>query len=114
MYSDASGSGWGGFNQTTNTRTGGKWSANEREFHTNVLELKACQLTIYSFSKDIRDTRIGIFMDNTTSCAYINKYGGRHSELDSIAHETRFWCIERNIFLSAAHILGKESVDVDQ
>lgn len=114
LYSDASGSGWGGFNETENIRTGGKWSAREREFHINVLELKACQLTIYSFCKDIRNTHIRIFMDNTTSCAYINKYGGKHYELDSVAREIWFWCIERNIFLSAAHIPGKENVDADQ
>jgi hypothetical protein len=53
-------------------------------------------------------------MDNTTSCTYINKYGDKHSQLDSIAREIWFWCIERNIFLSAAHIPGKENVDADK
>ena len=53
-------------------------------------------------------------MDNTTSCAYINKLGGKSPELDSLAREIWFWCIERKIHISAAHVPGKENCIADE
>ena len=50
-------------------------------------------------------------MDNSTSCSYINKFGGRTPELNSVACDIWVWCIERNIYLSAAHIPGIENCE---
>ena len=49
-----------------------------------------------------------------TSCSYINKLGGKTEELDSIAREIWFWCIDRHIHLSAAHVPGKDNHEADQ
>ena len=53
-------------------------------------------------------------MDNTTSCSYINKLGGKTSELDSLAREIWFWCLDRYIHLSAAHVPGIDNHEADE
>jgi hypothetical protein len=52
--------------------------------------------------------------DNTTACAYINKFGGRKSELNLIAREIWKWCFTHSIHLSAAHIPGVENTTADK
>ena len=114
IYSDSSTKAWGAFNKTDNIRTNGAWSEIEQTEHINVLELTACQLAVKSFCKNITGKHVRIFMDNSTSCAYINKFGGRVHKLDSIAREIWFWCIERRIHLSAAHVPGVENCEADE
>ena len=53
-------------------------------------------------------------MDNTTSCSYINKFGGKTPVLDSIARDIWFWCIDRHIHLSAARVPGKDNCEADE
>ena len=53
-------------------------------------------------------------MANTTSCAYVNKFGGRTSELDTIAREIWVWCLDRNIHLSAAYLPGIQKKEADE
>ena len=78
LYTDASMEGWGAFNKTSGIKTGGRWSVKEQGAHINILELKACQLALLTFCKDLCNVHVRIFMDNTTSCAYINKFGGKN------------------------------------
>lgn len=113
LFSDASKKGWGAYNETEDIRTGGKWSLTEQESHINILELKACQLCLHTFCKNRDNIHVRIYMDNTTSCAYISKFGGRTLELDTMAREIWFWCMERHIFLSAAHVPGKDNCEAD-
>ena len=40
------------------------------------------------------------------SCANVNKYVGKKLELDLVAPEIWLWCLERGIYLSAAHVPG--------
>ena len=47
------------------------------EHSMNLIELKACQLSLQSFCKDIANCHMRVYMDNITSCAYINKLGGK-------------------------------------
>ena len=113
LYSDASCKGWGAYNETNNIRTGGNWSVAEQEAHINILELKACELCLHTFCKNSNNIHVRIYMDNTTSCAYINKFGGRTSELDTIARTIWSWCRERHIYLTAAHVPGKDNCEAD-
>lgn len=53
IYSDASKSGWGGYDKTNNRKTEGIWSSEEKELHINILELKACQLTVMALCNNI-------------------------------------------------------------
>ena len=85
----------------------------EQDSHINIPELKACQLCLHTFCKNKDNTHVRMYMDSTTSCAYMNKFGGRTSELDTIAREIWFWCMERHIYLSAAHVPGKDNSEAD-
>ena len=114
LYTDASMEGWGAFNKTSGIKTGGRWSVKEQGAHINILELKACQLALLTFCKDLCNVHVRIFMDNTTSCAYINKFGGKTEELDEIAREIWLWCIDKGIHLSAAHLPGKMNQEADK
>lgn len=114
LYSDSSTKGWRAFNETDNIHTGGEWSAEDQTLHINILELKACQLTLQTFCKDMTHKQVRIYMDNTVSCSHITKFGERAPELDHIAREIWFWCTERNIHLSAAHVPRMENREADE
>ena len=103
----------GAYNETENIRTGGIWSVTKQESHINIRELKACQLCLHTFCKNSDNIHVRIYMDNTTSCAYISKFGGRTSELDTTAREIWIWCMGRHIYLSAVHIPGKDNCEAD-
>ncbi|XP_053383777.1 uncharacterized protein LOC128549987 [Mercenaria mercenaria] len=112
LYSDESSTGWGAYNKTEEKRIGGMWSLAEQALHINLLELKACHLNLLMFCKNARNQHIKIYMDNTTSCAYISKLGGKKS--NALAREIWFWCIERKLHLTAAHIAGHKNVEADK
>ena len=58
---------------------------------------------------------INIYIDNTTAVSYINPMGGALSlECNKIAREIWTWCIQRNIWVTAISLPGKENVDVDR
>ena len=57
---------------------------------------------------------VRILSDNTTTCAYINKFGGKKSDLNQIARELWLWCISNRIHLSAAHIPGHINDEADK
>ena len=114
LYSDSSNLGWGAYNKTSNIRTGGDWSVQEQELHINVLELKACQLALLTFCKQEHNIHVQIFLDNSTSVSYINKLGGKKTELNDIARSIWFWCIDRNIHLTAAHVAGVLNTEADE
>ena len=49
-------------------------------------------------------------MDNTKSCSYITKFGGRSDKLNMIS----FQCLERVIHLSVAHVPGVDNNEADE
>ena len=114
IHADASLQGYGACIKAENLKTNGVWSSEEQKLHINVLELKACKLALLAFCCHKHDIHVRIYTDNTTCCAYINKYGGKSSELDELAREIWLWCIDRHIHLSAAHIAGVENVEADK
>ena len=58
---------------------------------------------------------INIYIDNTTAVSYINAMGGTHSlERNKIAREIWTWCIQRNIWVTAISLPGKQNVDADR
>ena len=72
--SDVSLQGWGASCHTLTTV--GPWSMEERKFHINVLELKAAELAVISFTLKERDAiSVHICMDNTTALSYLMKMG---------------------------------------
>ena len=113
IYSDASLSGWGCYCEIG--RTGGHWDAIESKNHINVLELKAAYLALQCFAKDKNGIHIRLMMDNTTAVACVMKMGTSHSMLcNEMTQLIWGFCIERNIWLSAAFIPGKLNVEADE
>lgn len=66
-----------------------------------------------SFCKNVKNKHVRIYMDNTTSCAYINNFGGKIHDLDKLAREIWFWGIKQNIHITAAYIPGKQNCEAD-
>ena len=66
------------------------------------------------FAKDASECHIRILADNTTAVAYINKQGGRVQELYSLALDIWQFAIQRNIWLSAAHLPGALNHEADK
>lgn len=49
--------------------------------------------------------------DNTCAKAYINNMGGIKSEkMNILSRKIWFWCMNRNIWISADHVPGKNNV----
>ena len=112
VYSDASLTGWGGvFNSIT---TGGQWTEDESQNHINYLEILACFLTLKAFCSQIKNCHVKTMIDNTTAVSYINSMGGRSLTCNQITRELWVWCASHGIWLSAAHIPGKENVLADK
>ena len=83
--------------------------------HINALELKAALLGLKTLCPEMRNVHIQLQMDNITAVSYVREMGGSHSRLcNSIAYEIWHWCLNRNIWLSATHIPGRENTVADK
>ena len=103
ITTDASLSGWGA--ECQSITTGGMWSHIEAREHINYLELLATFLGLKTFAKTISNSHIRLRIDNTSAVSIINNMGTSHSEkCNSLAKQVWEWCIERQIWISAAHI----------
>jgi len=113
VHTDASLEGWGGTDGVS--EIGGRWKLDEVEsFHINGLELLACFLCLKALFNDAHSEHLLLKLDNTTAVAYINHKGGMRSETcNSLAKDIWFWAMERNIWLSAAHVPGDLNVIAD-
>ena len=112
ISSDASLTGWGG--AMNDISTGGSWQPSEAKHHINYLELLAAYFVLKSFLKDVKGTHIKMMIDNTTAVSVINNMGTCHSDpCNSIACKIWTLCEENCIWLTAAHIPGKDNVTAD-
>ena len=74
----------------------------------------AILLGLQPFAKDKSNKHIRIMCDNTTAVNVINHMGSSHSDpRTSMAKEIWEWCIDCKIWLSAAHIPGKQNLVAD-
>ena len=113
LYTDASNDGWGAVMGTS--KTGGKWNEAEASHHINYLELMAIFFGLKAFCSKEYSVHIQVYSDNTTAVNYINSMGGTHSmECHSVAKTIWLFCMERKIWLSAAHIPGKDNITADR
>ncbi|XP_078576213.1 uncharacterized protein LOC144861950 [Branchiostoma floridae x Branchiostoma japonicum] len=112
VETDASTVGWGGF--CNGIHTGGRWSAEEKTAHINVLELQAASMAVQAFCRDMESGHIRVRSDNSTVVAYLNHLGGTRSlDLLNVTLDLWQWCTDRNLSISAVHIPGKENVRAD-
>ena len=76
----------------------------------NYLELLAISHALQAFCFNCRNVHIEIQSDNVCAVSYVNDMGGMCSpSLDRLAGSVWNWCLERNIFISAVYIAGKET-----
>ena len=113
ISSDASLTGWGG--AMNNISTGGHWQPSEAKHHINYLERLAAYFVLKFFIKDVKGKHIKIMIDNTTAVSVINNMGTCHSYPCNSIIACKIWtpCEENRIWLTAAHIPGKEYVTAD-
>ena len=113
ITTDASSSGWGAVcNQSS---TGGLWSPVEKKEHINYLEMLTILFGLKTFANNKRDIHIRVMTDNTTAVSVINHMGTSHSlSCNDICTSIWQWCSIRNIWLSVAHIPGKENISADR
>jgi hypothetical protein len=114
IQTDASNQGWGFYVPADGTKAGARWAPESTHFHINVLELMAIEFALYSHCKNLQDTHIRIMSDNTTAIAAIYKQGSTKAfQCNLVARRIWLWCLDRNIWLSAAHIPGVDNVEAD-
>ena len=86
----------------------------EAQYHINYVEMLALYLALQTFAKGWANTHIRVMCVNTTTVNVINHMGTSHSDsCNSLAKEIWEWCIARNIWLSIAHIPGKQNLFAD-
>lgn len=113
IYTDASLTGWGCSSEIG--RTGGHWDSVEAQNSINVLELKAALLALQSLVKDKSNLHIRLMMDNTTAVACVSKMGTSHSvACNLVTQDIWKFCIQHNLWLSAAYVPGKLNVEADE
>ena len=69
LFTDASSSGWGA--QLGSCSTQGQWSASQRSWHINVLEMKAVINAVRDFLPHLRSRVVCLMCDNAVTVAYI-------------------------------------------
>ena len=83
--------------------------------HFNVLELIAVLFGLKSLHSHLRQTHIKVLSDKTAAVCAINNMGTCKSLLcDQEVKRIWSWAIEREIFITVAHIPGILNVETDQ
>ena len=113
VITDSSDNGWGAVCGSDSTR--GLWSISERIDHTNIKETRAVLLGLQVYVKNYTHETIRCLTDNTTAVAYVNHKGGsKNTACDDIAKDIWEFCEQRDLWVTAAHIPGKENVEADR
>lgn len=112
ITTDASKVGWGALCNAVSS--GGNWTAIEAEHHINYLEMLAILLGLQTFTKSRCKIHVRIMTDNTTAISVLNKMGTSHSDTcNDLGHTVWDWCISKEIWISVAHIPGKQNLVAD-
>ena len=113
ITTDASMTGWGAvWNETS---IGGHWSESEGKHHINYLELLAIYNAITMLFKNATSKHIRVYSDNTTAVYSLTNMGTSHSPTcNSLVRQIWLWAIEKDIWISTAHIPGIFNTEADQ
>ena len=104
----------GGGAECSGVSSGGTWTEIEATNHINLLEMLAVFFGLQTFAKDKNNTHIRIRCDNTAAVNIINNMGTSHSdECNKLAKTIWEWCISKSIWISLAHIPGKQNFIAD-
>ena len=114
LKTDSSMTGWGALIAETEKKTKGLWSEEEKQNHINYLELLAVFLGLKALLREVTDSHIQILTDNTTVVSCVNKMGSKSANLNTLTKSVWEWCMERKLWLCAAHIPGVENEEADK
>jgi hypothetical protein len=112
IFTDASLSGWGA--ECEGQSTGSQWTEAEAKNHINYLEMFAIYLGLKTFASKQANVHIRLMCDNTSAVTILNHMGTSHSDsCNDLAKIIWQWCMKRNIWISVAHIPGKNNIVAD-
>ena len=112
VTSGASPTGWG--YDREGVQYGGHWSHAEM-FHINYLEIKAAFSALKCPLSKLQNKHVRLMLDTVTAVFCLNRTGTNHSvPCNAITQAVRTWYLSHNIWISAAHIPGKDHVVADQ
>ena len=113
MTTDASLIGWGCCIDTATSE--GNWSPEEAHYDINYLEMFAVFLALKSFFSVVQNKHVKLLVDNTTAVTTINQMGTCHSRVNNqLSQQIWLWCIDHNVWLTVAHIPGKQNTEADR
>ena len=112
LFRDASSSGWGA--QLGSRSTRGQWSASQRSWHINDLEMQAVINVVRDFLPHLRSRMVRLLCDSAVTVAYIKNEGGtRWHTLMQLTIRLLKWCNRKAITLVPVHLPGVHSIQVD-
>ena len=115
FFTDASSSGWG--TQLGSSSTQGQWSASQRSWHINILEMQAVIYDVRDFLPHLRWFHLEWFRlmcDNAVTMAYIKNEGGTRSyTLMQMTMRLLNWCDRKAITLVPVHLPGVHNIQMD-
>ena len=112
LFTDASSSGWGA--QLGSRSTQGQWSASQRSWHINVLEMQAVIYVVRDFLPHLRSRVVRLMCDNAVTVAYIKNEGGTRSHtLMQLTIRLLKWCDRKAITLVPVHLPGVHNIQAD-
>ncbi|XP_068240092.1 uncharacterized protein [Palaemon carinicauda] len=112
LFTDAFKEGWGAHFLDSTAK--GRWVAEEKNLHINVLEMMAVQRACLELVQRLRGNTAALMCDNAMVVAYIKKQGGLKSkDLCNLTLEFLEWAEMKQIKISARFILGKRNVLAD-
>jgi len=105
--------GWGG--HLGHAGVQGKWEAQMRDKHINILEMEAVFRTCQHFQDQLKNKSVLVKCDNSTVVSYVNKEGGTRSpSLGMLTWKLLIWAQERKIVLTAEHLPGVQNQVADR
>ena len=112
VKTDACLTGWGAvFN---GAKTGGQFTQREQSMQINSSELLAAKFGLKTFIKT-HNVHVKLLSDNSTTVHGINRMGSSKSvSCNAIICEIWEWAEKHNIWITTAHIPGKQNVEVDK
>ena len=112
LFTDASSSGWGA--QLGSCSTQGQWSASQRSWHINVLEMQAVIYSVRDFLPHLRSKVVRLMCDNAMTVAYIKNEGGMRSHtLMQLTIRLLKWWDLKAITLVPVHLPGVHNIQAD-
>lgn len=109
IVTDSSSEGWGAV--CNSVRIGGRWTDFEKKHHINYLEMLGAFYGMKSFLKDKSNLHVKLLSDNQCCVSHLRNKGGIKSILcNDLAVQIWEWCLQRNIWISAAHVPGKDNI----